>query len=182
MQLLIDDITRDVRTWAGAIISTLTAKRKDIFVVSVRYARGELPSGAAGVLGIKAKGVFTGDFLASASSWVQSGRGPTTQYLFALDLNQADLEAAFSADPPAVACQLEVEASWLESGVRKTIRSVAVQLTIGNSVIQGNEGAGVPSGVWRFVPVDDGTVRGVAIQVLGAGDVWVDQMRFVETL
>lgn len=177
MQLLIDEQTREVKTWAGGAIS-LKAKRRDVFVVAVKFPRGELPSGAAGVLGIKAAGVFTGDFLASAASWVRSGRGAAAQYLFALDLDQAGMEAAFSADPAQVLCSLEVSWSWSGS----YCRSLSVPLTILNCGIRGDEGAAAPSGVWRFVQVDDGIVRGVAIQALGAGDVWVDQMRFVEQI
>jgi hypothetical protein len=178
MQLLIDDLTREVKTWAGAVISGLKGKRWDVFVVAVKFARGELPAGATGVLGIKASGVFTGDFLASASSWVKSGRGPDTRYLFALDLNQAGLEAAFDAEPASVACSLEVAWSW--PGVRQS--SLVVPYVIYNGEVRGNEGAATPSGVWRFAQVDDGTVRGVAVQVLGAGDAWVDQVRFVEAV
>jgi hypothetical protein len=182
MQLLIDEETRAVKTWAGGVISSLTAKRRDVFAVAVRFARGELPAGAAGVLGIKASGVFAGDFLASAASWVKSGRGAQAMYVFLLDLNQEGLEAAFSAAPAAVACQIEIEATWAVSGVQRVVRSLAVPISIANSVIQGDEGAVAPSGVWRFVQVDDGTVRGVAIQALGAGDEWVDQVRFVEQI
>ena len=182
MQLLIDDQTRAVNTWAGSQVSALTAKRRDVFTVAVKFARGELPVGAQGVLGIKLASVFSGDFLASASTWLKSGRGADAFYLFLLDLNQSGMEGAFSATPPLVACQLEIEASWVEAGVTQSIRSLAIPLTITNSVILGDEGAATPSGVWRCVQVDDGTVRGVAIQALGAGNVWMDQMRFVETI
>lgn len=182
MQLLIDDISRVVKTWGGAALSGLAAKRRDVFVVAVRFAGGELPAGAAGVLGIKAKNVFTGDFLASAPSWVKSGRGQAARYLFALDLNQAGLEAAFSAEPASVAGSLEVAWSWMEAGALRRKTSLSVPLVVGNDVIRGDEGAAVPSGTWRFQAVDDGTVRGVAIQVLDGGGAWADQVRFVETI
>lgn len=180
MRLAFDLDDRLCRTWAGQSISALTGKRRDRFLVEVRFTRGgvvqELASGATGILGLKKLNSYTTEYLAEALSWAKSGSGTSTTYTFDLNLNTTAFATEFSGDPSQVAAVLEVE--WLVGNFRESSRSMP--FNVANDYIRGNEGAATPSQVWRFVQVDEETVRGVAIQVLDANDEWADEVRWVE--
>jgi hypothetical protein len=140
MRIAIDLDTREVRTWGGAAITELVAKRRDRFPVEVRFTRGgvvtELGSGATGILGVKTLAAFDADYLAAALSWVKSGSGTSTAYTFDLNLNTTEIGTAFSADPETIPAALEVE--WLVGIYRES--SIGIPLTISNDYIQGGEG------------------------------------------
>lgn len=148
MRILIDLESGEVRTWAGAAITSLPAKFRDNIPLEVRFSLGgiaqELAAGYSGQAGVKAAGEYAGDFLALDSAWVKSGTGTGTVYTFDLDLNTVEFATAFTAEPASVAAVLEVQ---ITDG--STVRSSqAVALTVSNDYIQGDEGlptAGTPA-------------------------------------
>lgn len=141
MRLSIDLDTREVRTWAGAAVASLVAKRRDRFLVEVRFTRGgvvqELGSGASGKLGVKALDAFTAAYLAAALSWVKSGTGTSTVYTFDLNVNTVEVGTAFAADPATIDAAIEIE--WLVGNYRQS--SLSIPLELANDYVRGDETA-----------------------------------------
>lgn len=141
MRISIDLDTRELRTWAGAAITTLSAKRRDRFPVEVRFVRGgvitDLGTGATGILGVKALNEFGDGYLAAALSWVKSGSGTSAVYTFDLNLNTTEVGTAFADDPETIAAALEIE--WLIGNFRES--TLALPLTLSNDYIRGDENA-----------------------------------------
>ena len=151
MRIAIDLDDRTIRTWAGQVVATLTAKRRDRFPVEVRFIRGgvvqELATGATGAMGVKMAGAYAGGFLASATSWSKSGSSLNAVYTFDLALNTTEVETAFESDPASVSALLEVE--WVQGTIRES--SLSTELTIHNDVIRGDEG--IPSAATPYYPL-----------------------------
>ena len=180
MRIAIDLETLELRTWAGAAITELSAKRRDRFAVEVKFVRGgvftELSSGATGLLGVKALSSFTAAFLASATSWVKTGTGVSAIYTFDLNLNTSAVATAFTADPNSVAAALEFE--WVIGDFRYS--SVAMPLNVFNDYIRGDEGVPVEGDPAYPQPADimlksvydandDGVPDGMSAPVVSSG-------------
>jgi hypothetical protein len=145
MRLAIDLDTREVRTWAGAVLPVLAAKRRDRFPVQVRFTRGgevqELASGTTGKVGLKAAAEGpAGDFVALAASFTKTGGGTSATYSFDVNLNTTELEALFEDEPVAVPLLLEIEIA--ATGLR--ISSAAVPVDVADDLIRGDEDAPTP--------------------------------------
>lgn len=96
--------------------------------------------------GLKIRGAYTGPFLASSATWSKQGEGAGTFYRGDFSLNTTEVNAAFVAagEPASLACMLEIQLSL----PGKTISSPAVDYTLANDVIRGDEGtptAGTPA-------------------------------------
>lgn len=111
-QVLIDTITGETRTWAGATLTALARKWPDVFNLDVMFSGGQLGEGATGELVLSAKS--DGSQLAKVASWSRIGSGSSAYYRFKLDLDTVPVRALFEGDAslPSVAAQLEIR--WLD--------------------------------------------------------------------
>ncbi|MEI6492089.1 MAG: hypothetical protein WCO94_06035 [Verrucomicrobiota bacterium] len=142
MRIAIDLDDRTIRTWAGQGISSLTFKRRDRFPVEVRFMRGgvaqELPTGAAGKIGLKADKDFNGQFVASHLAWTKLGAGISATYVFDLNLNTIQINALFACVPTPSSVVLMLEIEWAEGDLRTSSNTLAV--TLENDIVRGDEG------------------------------------------
>ena len=131
-------------------------KRLDYFPLEVVFQLGgaavELPGSATGKLAIKAA-ASDSTFLAFSSEWTKTGLGESASYVFDLNLNTAEMAAAFQGGTsiPAV---MEIE--WQHGGYKYYSQSMAV--TIADTVIDGTEGT--PQAIPDLKASEDEAVAG----------------------
>lgn len=113
-------------------------KRLDYLPLEVVFQSGgatiELPGGASGKLAIKAA-ASDSTFLAFSNGWTQAGVGEYASYVFDLNLNTAEMAAAFQS-ASTVSAVMEIE--WQYGGYKYYTQTMAV--TIADTVIDGTEG------------------------------------------
>jgi hypothetical protein len=138
MRLLVDLESGAWTSWTNAQVTSISLKRRDRIVVSVRFGRGgrvvEWPENAAGTFAIKAQ--FGGVFVALAQGWSPAGYGAERHYDFDLDLNTQELENLFDEEQASLSLLGEV---CVTSGTR-IFSSAILAVSIANDLIRGDEG------------------------------------------
>lgn len=123
----------------------------------------ELAAGSTGIFALKAKGDFTGNYLAYTGSWTQSGTGTSTAYSFTLDLNTTEMIAAL-ASLDDIEVQIEIE--WTESSlVNSTLNQLAV---VQNDVIDTTSSGATPFPGFSHVNDTNNPHSVTAAQITGA--------------
>ncbi len=122
---------------------SISLKRGDCLALEVVFLVNgtptDLASGATGTVGLKETGDYSGNYLASASSWTWAGAGTGSYTFSGFNLNTTEINALFSRDESDAPAMLEIE--WVESGF--TTRSNTVPVDLQNNVNQGDEGVPV---------------------------------------
>ncbi len=146
-------------------IASIDARRGDKIRFDVYFAQDgrvvELGSGATGKMGVKVKGQYDDDYIASDLAWQVSGTGTDRFYTFYLDLNTVEINELLGHNPPdfandkeKVECVFEVQ--WIDGvGILST---KAIPFWLYNDVNKGGEGDVVvanPDG-WATVPASAG--------------------------
>jgi hypothetical protein len=120
----------------------LAFKRRDRESIEVCFIENtsviDLGGEASGILGIKWEGDYNSDYLAASLFWQRLGSGRAAYYQFLLDLDTAELSAAFNSakEPASISCMLEVQ--WTIG--QSTSSSLTIPILIHNDVIRGDEG------------------------------------------
>jgi hypothetical protein len=145
-------------------VNTLFFVRRDTVPVEVQFVRGgsvvELGAGATGAIGIKK--TFSGNFLASDSSWAKTGTGTSTVYQFDLNLNTANMDAEFSNDNATASIDAKIEVSW--SVGTTTSSTLPTTATVFNDVIRGGEGVPTTTAAtFALLQAPGGTIYRVSV-------------------
>jgi hypothetical protein len=143
MRLFLDIDTREFLQSPSfpRALTSLSLKRRDTDSVELQFVRDrvvrEFPSTTIVRLGLKADGLYSGQFL-STGVFTKSGTGTATKYTLGLELNTVALNSAFSAanEPEKFQAMLEVE--WTSGTIVSS--SLTLPVTIYNDVIRGDEG------------------------------------------
>lgn len=132
----------DTRTWKSADnrqITSISMKLRDRVLLAIRFYKNggyiSLGEMAAGKVGLKKKGIFSGQYIALASSWAPQGDA----YVFDLNLNTDAAIAIFSGRKAnATSTTLSLEVCFEESPEITSTALLSVRLE--NDLNQGTEG------------------------------------------
>ncbi len=119
---------------------SISLKRGDCLALEVVFLVNgtptDLATGATGTVGLKESGDYSGNYLASASSWTWAGAGTGSYTFSGFNLNTTEINSLFSRDQSDAPAILEIE--WVEGSY--TTRSNTVPVDLQNNVNQGDEG------------------------------------------
>jgi len=138
MQVSIEIQTSALATWKGSNVSSLRGKRYTSFPVLARFTDDgvvkDLGADAWGMLAVKIDGEE--DYLATAHPWIKVGSGPTTYYIFSLNLNTDEINDLFEVAAPSYKIAAKMEIRFVYGGFDE--RTVTASFEIENSQISGD--------------------------------------------